>query len=145
LLFLKLIDPAGTKEILIKPSYLSSLGSELRCKKCSSPVATSSFFLAHIPPDEQQDNFSTRNGMAVASSISTKCSNYFVEPVSWMRNELSKGTLEGKLACAKCQAKLGAYHWQGQKCSCGVWVTPAFMIQRARVDEVFRTKTMGSM
>lgn len=59
-----------------------------------------------------------------------------MEPALWMKTELEKGQLDGKFNCPKCQAKVGSYSWQGSKCSCGKWVTPAIELQRARVDEV---------
>lgn len=65
-----------------------------------------------------------------------RCMHFFVEPVAWMRPELEKGQLEGKLQCPRCSCRVGAYHWQGMKCSCGTWVTPAISLQKSRVDEV---------
>lgn len=55
-----------------------------------------------------------------------------------MRTELEQGLLHGRLECpnAKCKASLGKYAWQGMKCSCGIWVCPAFSLQKGRVDEV---------
>jgi len=80
----------------------------------------------------------------------TKCSGYFVEPVSslfvsfesvctdrnvdmdageqmkWMEFFLEEGRLAGKILCPnkKCVAKLGNYDWAGQCCSCKEWVVP---------------------
>lgn len=69
---------------------------------------------------------------------STSCSSYFVEPLSWMSDQLETGVLGGKLMCpdAKCQAKLGNFDWAGLQCSCGAWVVPAFSIAASKVDEV---------
>jgi dual specificity phosphatase 12 len=55
-----------------------------------------------------------------------------------MRPELEQGVLAGRLECPnpKCGAQLGRYAWQGMRCSCGVWVCPAFSLQKGRVDEV---------
>ena len=55
-----------------------------------------------------------------------------------MRPELQQGILAGRLECpnTKCAAQLGRYAWQGMRCSCGVWVCPAFSLQKGRVDEV---------
>lgn len=55
-----------------------------------------------------------------------------------MRTELEQGLLNGRLECpnVKCKAQLGKYAWQGMKCSCGIWVCPAFSLQKGRVDEV---------
>jgi len=55
-----------------------------------------------------------------------------------MRPELEQGILSGRLECPnnKCGAQIGRYAWQGMKCSCGVWVCPAFSLQKGRVDEI---------
>lgn len=57
-----------------------------------------------------------------------------------MRPELEQGILTGRLECpnAKCGAQIGRYAWQGMKCSCGVWVCPAFSLQKSRVDEMVK-------
>lgn len=98
-------------------------GKELRCKKCRRTLATPRFVLEHEPEGRQQ---------------AQACAHWFVEPLGWMRDELGKGALEGRLCCpnAKCGAAIGRYSWRGFKCSCGGWVTPGFSLQRGRVDEV---------
>ncbi|OLN86585.1 Tyrosine-protein phosphatase yvh1 [Colletotrichum chlorophyti] len=97
-------------------------GAELRCKKCRRTLATPRFVLAHEPEGARGE----------------ACGHLFVEPLSWMRDELEKGTLEGRLSCpnAKCGAAVGRYSWKGFRCNCGAWVTPGFSLQRSRVDEV---------
>ncbi|OHE92175.1 dual specificity phosphatase [Colletotrichum orchidophilum] len=102
-------------------------GMEVRCKKCRKTLATPRFVLDHEPdtsrgrPQQQQP-----------------CGHVFVEPLGWMREELEKGTLEGRLSCPnqKCGAAVGRYSWRGFRCSCGGWVTPGFSLQKGRVDEV---------
>lgn len=64
------------------------------------------------------------------------CSHHFLDPVVWMRPELEKGQLAGKLECPKCSSKIGSYAWQGMKCSCGSWIVPAISLARGRVDEI---------
>lgn len=90
----------------------------LRCKNCSTTVASSGSFIAHVKGHEGQ------------------CQHFLLEPVEWMRHELEKGDLEGKLFCPNCNYKLGAYSWKGVKCSCGAWVAPSFRLQKSRVDEM---------
>jgi dual specificity phosphatase 12 len=93
---------------------------QLRCKKCRRTLATSPFIVQHNP------------------SQSTPCPHIFIEPLSWMRSELEKGELSGRLLCpnARCGAGVGRYDWKGFKCSCNEWVCPALSLQRGRVDEV---------
>lgn len=98
-----------------------SFDSNLRCKKCRKILVTSGFVQPHRP----------LNGPGAS------CPHFFIEPLSWMRTELSKGDLNGRLSCPnpRCGASVGRYDWKGFKCACGDWITPAFSLQRARVDE----------
>ncbi|KXH61183.1 dual specificity phosphatase [Colletotrichum nymphaeae SA-01] len=102
-------------------------GMEVRCKKCRKTLATPRFVLDHEPdaPRGQRQQ-------------QQPCGHVFVEPLGWMREELEKGTLEGRLSCPnqKCGAAVGRYSWRGFRCSCGGWVTPGFSLQKGRVDEV---------
>ncbi|KZL64611.1 dual specificity protein phosphatase [Colletotrichum tofieldiae] len=100
-------------------------GKEMRCKKCRKTLATPRFVLEH-----EQDAQGKARGQA--------CGHVFVEPLSWMRDELEKGALEGRLCCpnGKCGAAVGRYSWRGFRCSCGGWVTPGFSLQKGRVDEI---------
>ncbi|OHW98916.1 dual specificity phosphatase [Colletotrichum incanum] len=99
-----------------KEDAAQTKGKEMRCKKCRKTLATPRFVLEH-----EQDAQGTARGQA--------CGHVFVEPLSWMREELEKGALEGRLCCpnGKCGAAVG---------SCGGWVTPGFSLQKGRVDEV---------
>ncbi len=99
---------------------VDSTGSSLRCKKCRRVLATAQFIAEHKP-----------------SNGSASCQHIFIEPLSWMRPELEQATVNGRLTCpnGRCGAAVGRYDWKGFKCTCGAWVTPAFSLQRARVDE----------
>lgn len=98
-------------------------GLSLRCKKCSRTLVTAPYIVPH------KDR---------VGETATHCQHFFIEPLSWMREELEKGTLNGRLLCptARCGAAVGRYDWKGYRCSCGGWVCPAFSLQRARVDDV---------
>ena len=61
------------------------------------------------------------------------CSSYFVDPDSLAIGAFTDN--EGKLNCPHCRAKLGSFTWSGEQCSCGRWVTPAFMFNKSKVDE----------
>ncbi|KAF8474902.1 protein-tyrosine phosphatase-like protein, partial [Kalaharituber pfeilii] len=96
---------------------------ELRCKRCRQTLATSHCLVPHIAKQSTDNN-------AIA------CAHHFLEPLLWMKPELSKGTVSGKLECPKCKARVGSYAWQGLKCSCGGWVVPGISVARGKVDEV---------
>jgi len=57
--------------------------------------------------------------------------------MKWMDPLLGEGQMAGRIICPneKCNAKLGSYDWAGVQCGCGHWVTPGFVIARAKVDE----------
>ncbi|XJO71819.1 hypothetical protein BDV3_001266 [Batrachochytrium dendrobatidis] len=77
-------------------------------------------------------------------SIET-CTTYFVSQDTvdtWNQAVLDTSTIEGRLACPKCDSKIGSYHLAGTQCSCGSWVAPAFCIQKGKVD-TFLAMSMG--
>src|ERR1700761_2887725 len=88
-------------------------------------LATSNFTISHkqLPHNEPFPSTLT-------------CAHYFLDPLSWMRPELEKGQLDGRLECPKCKTNVGKYAWQGMQCSCGEWVVPGISLTRARIDEV---------
>ena len=98
---------------------------DFKCRKCRRTLASSSFLIPHTPSPSPRP------------STSPSCSHLFLEPLSWMREQLEQGLLEGRLECpnARCKANVGKYAWQGLRCSCGEWVVPAISLARARVDE----------
>ncbi|KHN94372.1 Dual specificity phosphatase, subgroup, catalytic domain protein [Metarhizium album ARSEF 1941] len=104
-------------------------GLALRCKKCRRTLATAPFINEHVAA-----------GSSATVGPRQACPHYFVEPLSWMRRELEKGQLNGRLSCPneRCGAAVGRYDWKGIRCACGGWVTPGLSLQRARVDEEVR-------
>lgn len=103
----------------------------LRCKKCRKTLATAPFISEHIASTSSKSHDPRQ-----------PCPHYFVEPLSWMRSELEKGELNGRLSCPnqRCGAAVGRYDWKGIRCACGGWVIPGLSLQRARVDEEVRRK-----
>ncbi|KAG9238396.1 protein-tyrosine phosphatase-like protein [Amylocarpus encephaloides] len=97
---------------------------ELRCKRCRRTLVNSTYLVSHDPSSTLPS--------------SSACTHHFLHPLSWMRLTLSQGLLAGRLECpnTKCDAQIGRYAWQGMQCSCGVWVCPAFSLQKGRVDEI---------
>lgn len=78
--------------------------------------------------------------LASLATTNQTCSSYFIEPMEWMENLQNSGELQGRIDCPKCYSKLGSYNWSGEQCSCGRWITPAFMLHRKQVDEVRKVK-----
>ncbi|XP_058025884.1 dual specificity protein phosphatase 12 isoform X4 [Ahaetulla prasina] len=108
-----------------------------RCRKCRRLLFRSSSILPHDegkgPAAFAHKKVSEPGPLGRAGQ--SNCTSYFIEPVQWMKAALL-GVLEGQLLCPKCTSKLGSFHWHGEQCSCGHWVTPAFQIHKNRVDEV---------
>ena len=77
------------------------------------------------------------------SKAQESCAHYFLDPLSWMRPELEKGKLDGRLECPKCKTNVGKYAWQGMQCSCGDWLVPGISLAKGRLDEV-KSRTSGS-
>ncbi len=113
-------------------------------------LASSPSVLLHEPPEKVSlYNYSYAQVTAkpraqVDSILPSECAHFFLEPLDWMQATIDKGDLEGKLECPKCSSKIGAYAWQGLRCSCGRWITPCFSLQKGRVDEVRRVHVSSS-
>ncbi|CDH60414.1 dual specificity protein phosphatase 12 [Lichtheimia corymbifera JMRC:FSU:9682] len=129
----------------------------IRCKKCRRRLVEVEHVLEHAPGKGQLAfSYTKRNGELNVTSAPTatmatnqplnpllaslaasrmQCSSYFIEPMEWMGNLLD-GEVEGRIDCPKCMSKLGQYNWAGAQCSCGRWITPAFMLHRKQVDEM---------
>lgn len=97
----------------------------LRCKRCRQTLATSHALAPH-----------TTVLSLAKDSTPQVCSHHFLEPLLWMKPEMSKGAVSGKLKCPKCDSKVGSYAWQGIQCSCGSWVVPGISVAKGKVDEV---------
>lgn len=98
--------------------------TRIRCRRCRHVLATTPHLIEHE---------TSRSDPA-----SQPCAHIFLHPLSWMRETLAGGELEGRLTCPnkKCGVNVGKFAWQGLRCSCGGWVTPAFAAAKGRVDEV---------
>ena len=122
-------DISSSSTVFVSPSPQSSPDIELKCRKCRRLIAKSSFIIPHKPPPHRDP---------AADGTTDPCAHIFLHPLSWMKDVLSQGQLDGRLTCpnAKCGANIGKFAWQGFRCSCGGWVTPGFGITRGRVDEV---------
>ncbi|XP_013410303.1 dual specificity protein phosphatase 12 [Lingula anatina] len=111
-----------------------------RCKKCRRILFKQTSFLSHSEGtgeaafDWRRDSIKHDGSHSSSDEKETMCSqSYFIEPVQWMSDCIS--SLEGKLSCPKCNAKLGSFNWAGERCPCGAWITPAFHIQIQKVDK----------
>ncbi|ORZ35196.1 hypothetical protein BCR44DRAFT_1434548, partial [Catenaria anguillulae PL171] len=134
-----------------------------RCPKCRSLLFTSTHVIPHSESTDGGDaswRFRGKGSTTVGQAhIATsdlggnpddegQCTVINFKPPRWMKSELDAGHTEGKMTCPAvmkngkpCGAKVGEYHWQGTTCTCGVWVAPAFLVPRSRVDRIPMTPT----
>ena len=103
------------------------------CRKCRSILAVSSQVIPHDPPHGPKARVPRK--WQASGGAQPQCSSLYVEPLKWME-EVEGGANEGKLSCYKCKARVGHFSWSGMQCSCTQWVTPAFQLQKAKVDLV---------
>ena len=116
-------------------------GGWVSCRKCRRRLARGAHVLPHAH-GQGIDAFTWKTKRKEEArgetnwSASKQCSSMFVAPLSWMKGieDGDGGPTSGKLACPRCDVKIGAFDWAGIQCSCGAWVTPAFQIQRSKVD-----------
>ncbi|CAL3967559.1 unnamed protein product [Diplocarpon coronariae] len=124
---------------------------ELRCRKCRRTLATTPYLVDHVPTPPKSQPFTSEGPISSLvpcqppAPLHSACTHHFLHPVSWMRPALEMGLLSGRLECPnpKCGGQLGRYAWQGMRCSCGVWICPAFSLQKGRVDEVTKRGETG--
>lgn len=102
----------------------STTSTEIRCRRCRRVLASTPHVMPHTA--------------LKSDPASQPCAHIFLHPLSWMRETLAEGQLEGRLSCpnSKCGINVGKFAWQGLRCSCGGWVTPGFGVLRGKVDEV---------
>lgn len=131
--------PTGADETkaLSHPSGASSPQVTIKCRKCRHVIATTPFIIEHTPPPHRDPNEQRPSQLEGTPLPPPQCAHVFLYPLSWMREALSEGKMEGRLACPskKCGANIGKFAWTGLRCSCGGWVTPGFGINRTKVDE----------
>ncbi|KAJ3034268.1 dual specificity phosphatase 12 [Rhizophlyctis rosea] len=130
---MKTVKPPPTAGTVVEGE--KKLVRQLKCKKCRRTLATEHNIVPHTPGAGQSAfSYHKRASPFSSESSSSPCTSYYLEAMEWIKG-LEGGEMEGKINCPKCDAKLGSYSWAGTQCSCGTWVTPAFAVQRGRVDE----------
>jgi len=101
--------------------------SKYCCRMCGTYLFNDTDLIAH-EKGSGQTSFEWRKR---ANSEQPGCTSYFVQELTQF-GETSG--IEGKMTCPKCHSRFGGWNWSGAQCSCGIWVTPAFQVPKARVD-----------
>jgi dual specificity phosphatase 12 len=103
-------------------------------------IANDAVEMQHAPSASGSDTEGTaanhRNG--IQSQPPPTCQTIFLDPHRWLESfgVALPENQEGKLACSKCQAKVGHYVWSGTLCSCGEWISPGFALSKSRIDAI---------
>lgn len=134
-----LLAPDGTDRTraLSHPKMASSPQATIKCRKCRHVLATTPFILEHQPPPHRDPALDRSIPIGETPLPSSQCGHIFLHPLSWMKEVLGEGLMEGRLTCPskKCGTNIGKFAWTGLRCSCGGWVTPGFALIRTKVDE----------
>ncbi|KAB8086674.1 hypothetical protein EE612_010131 [Oryza sativa] len=129
-------NPAETNQYTDGVTYgdleTTDPGTTYRCKRCRTLVATEGYVVTH-KVGRGEKCFVTRKKYHVDEK-EPECTCLFVEPLKWMQ-PVVEGYISGKIACRKCNSRLGQFHWAGMQCSCGAWVNPAFQLVKSKIDQ----------
>lgn len=63
-----------------------------------------------------------------------ECNSYFIDTPSWINVDDMDNEI--KFKCPKCDTKIGEIIFSGKKCNCSHWITPAFQVQKNKVDKI---------
>ncbi|KAK5076994.1 tyrosine protein phosphatase yvh1 [Lithohypha guttulata] len=135
-----ILAPDGTTEDKARqhPHLQAMSQVSIKCRKCRHVLATTPFVVEHEPPPHRDPNSHEQPHKDGTPLPPPQCAHIFLHPLSWMKEVLAEGKMEGRLTCPnkKCGANVGKFAWTGLRCSCGGWVTPGFGIIRTKVDEI---------
>lgn len=105
-----------------------------KCKKCRLFLFSEINVLTNSSMNNQTFNYNSRD--VYNNVINTNCQNIFIEPMSWMIDEIC--CLSGILNCNNCFSRIGKFHWQGIDCSVDcvkhAKIKPAFKIDAKKID-----------
>ncbi|KAK1275496.1 hypothetical protein QJS04_geneDACA011020 [Acorus gramineus] len=92
-----------------------------RCKRCRRIVAAEENVVVHEPGKGEQCFKWKKRDYSMDNDRKPDCSSIFVQPMKWME-AVQEGSVEEKLLCGGCKARLGSFNWAGMQCSCGAWL-----------------------
>jgi len=106
--------------------------STYRCKKCRKVLFDEENVIEHELG--KADAFSRNSNFSRPTNPSREsCTSVFSEPMEWIQGLES---LDGSITCPKCESKVGNFSWIGSQCSCGAWVSPAFVFHKSKIDQI---------
>jgi dual specificity phosphatase 12 len=102
----------------------------VKCKRCRKKIADGQECLTHVvgngfmKSSRHSGSFNLNTGVGA-------CHHIFIQVPSWIPDPSQN---EARLDCPHCGTKLGSYTWSGMPCSCGTWISPAFSLQKDKID-----------
>ena len=114
------------------------------CRQCQTELFTNVDLSHHLEGMGLHDWF-TKYGREkmIESSAAIEChQQLFTSYLEWVMNQIDtpKNTHNNDIQCPKCRTPVGNYNLNGVKCSCGRWVTPAFLFQVDKIEKKAVTK-----
>ncbi|XP_055327904.1 dual specificity protein phosphatase 12-like [Paramacrobiotus metropolitanus] len=139
---LKMAAPTGIPEgdiesvLVDSPQTTDSARECFCCRICRCPLFLPDNLLTHRPSDanvaDTSAAFPSKVNKPLSESGTCSRGELFIEPVIWMKDEIME--TRGKLNCPKCKKKVGTFSWVGERCPCGTFVTPAFHMDKGKVE-----------
>ncbi|KNC78749.1 hypothetical protein SARC_08830 [Sphaeroforma arctica JP610] len=131
-----------TEQELSATEKAKSVGdTTYRCRSCRKELFAQKQAIPHETGKGQEAfTWYKRNDRYDKNAPPTDmCSSHFLVPIKWMAQAIvGDGVYDGKLSCDNCSAKIGSFNWSGAQCSCGAWVSPAFQVNKAKVDGIIK-------
>ncbi|KAK8745880.1 hypothetical protein OTU49_000069 [Cherax quadricarinatus] len=103
-----------------------------KCRSCRCALISQDCILPHCPgeaPSWSDSKWSRRR-----DNLPMCHQGIFTLPIAWMTD--ATRTLQGKLLCPKCHAKIGTYSWSAAcRCPCDAKISPAFYFIPSKLDK----------
>ncbi|XP_063862725.1 dual specificity protein phosphatase MPK-4-like isoform X4 [Scylla paramamosain] len=105
-----------------------------KCRSCRLSLISLHSLVFHCPGETPLWTDPKWSGRLAKLTLCDK--GIFTFPITWM-GDLTE-SMQGKLHCPKCHAKLGSFSWhEGHRCSCEARITPAFYFIPSKLDKCF--------
>lgn len=133
-------NPGFIKQLLsfenpttVKTEKIEKSAKNVHCQVCRFKLFNYSDSNPHEKGLNSKYFLSKKKLLDRKPSTNAVCSKLFLERMDWM-GDLSE--IEGIINCPKCKNKVGGWRWDGEQCSCGVWITPSIYVVKSKVDHI---------
>lgn len=114
------------------------------CRQCQTELFTNADLSRHSEGMGLHDWFIKygREKM-IQSSTDVECQRQlFTNYLEWVMNQIDtpENVHDNHIQCPECRTTVGNYNLNGMKCSCGRWITPAFVFGMDKIEKKAVTK-----